>query len=179
MDKNGNVKISVTGYILLYYPRLLVTSRDHSRAELLETAWIRCLIISSNTEDIVKRENTEKNVEKACVRLGRIEKRKKTAEKRGTPRAPPFRELISHESVRKPGEHSPLATRYFWITTRRDAVAQMYHADASPRSFYLPSEERGIASCLVLRKLSGAAPGLELPTVRFWEVLYGVRLTSF
>lgn len=84
MDKNGNVKISVTGYILSYY-----SSWSLPRAEFLETARIRCLIISSNTED------TEEDAERARVRLGRIvETGKKGA------RGAPFRELISHERAK-------------------------------------------------------------------------------
>lgn len=111
MDKNGNVKISVTGYILSYYSRRSSWSlprgipRDSSNPlphNFLENRGHR------ETGGYGGKRGKGPRVR--LGRMGRVEKRKRRGEKRGTPRAPRLGSSFL-TSVRKPGEHPPLALR--------------------------------------------------------------------
>lgn len=133
MDKNGNVKISVTGYTLSSYHhhlRAAPCGLSPPRAKFLETARIRCLIISSNNGDTGN----------ACGK--RAEKKRRgdgaRGKKGGTPCARRLGSSFLTRACESRGEHPPRDT--FEL---RLAAARMYHVcgGASPRSSYLADVE--------------------------------------
>lgn len=133
MDKNGNVKISVTGYTLSSYHQHLRAAPcglSSPRAKFFETARIRCLIISSNNGDTGN----------VCGKRAEGKRRdEEQGEKRGTPCR--LGSSFLTRACESRGEHPPRDT--FEL---RLAAARMYHVcgGASPRDLLIspPRRER-------------------------------------